>query len=246
MQKLETKCNIFTYSSLGKGVSMKKIYVIVIAALLLPSLCGCTAEPQMTDPTETTAPACAHNWKNADCFYPKTCTLCNAEEGEIAGHIWDEGKCSVCSMVDAKNNPLWYGAWMHITRDRWDLFTFYPDGTCTITAYYGKPVADYDMEQCVKTAVESLQRQYGDRWEEHADRYHLVKILDYYYVVQMDTRSEDYVVEDSIITIGTIPPLKHLIIINSSVLENGEDDERYVKMDVTYISNLLRKYNEIQ
>lgn len=225
---------------------MKRSLLLFLAALLLLSLCACTAEqPQVTEPTETIAPACVHNWKEADCFYPKTCTLCGATEGEIAAHIWDGDQCSVCGMIDSKNNPLWFGAWMRITKEQWDLFTFYPDGTCSVTKYYGKPVADYDMEQCVRTAVASLQRQYGADWEARvAGRYHLVKILDYYYVVQMETRADTYTIEGNIITIGTIPPLKHMIIINDDVLENGEDDERYIKMDITYVSDLLKAYNE--
>ena len=226
---------------------MKRLALLFLAALLLLSLCACAEEPAPTEPapTESTAPACVHNWKAADCFYPKTCTLCGATEGVMADHSWDGNHCSVCGMINSKNNPLWFGAWMRITKDRWYLYTFYPDATCSVTEYYGKPVADYDMEQCVNAAAESLQKQYGDKWEEQASRrYHLVKILDYYYVVQMETRAETYIVEGNIITIGTIPPVKHMIIINDDVLENGEDDERYIKMDITYVSDLLKAYNE--
>lgn len=38
----------------------------------------------------TWSESCAHNWVDADCDTPKTCSLCGATEGEALGHDWYE------------------------------------------------------------------------------------------------------------------------------------------------------------
>ena len=51
---------------------------------------------------------CKHVWKEATCDTPKTCTECNATEGEAAGHKWQDATCetakvcSVCNKTDGK------------------------------------------------------------------------------------------------------------------------------------------------
>ncbi len=66
---------------------MKKFAVILLAIALLV-LAGCS---------------CKHEWQEADCLNPKTCTLCDKTEGEALGHDWDLATCedpqtcSVCS-----------------------------------------------------------------------------------------------------------------------------------------------------
>lgn len=37
---------------------------------------------------------CEHEWKDADCTTPKTCTLCQATEGEPKGHSWQDATCT--------------------------------------------------------------------------------------------------------------------------------------------------------
>jgi len=224
---------------------MKKTLTMVLVFVMMLGLCACTDAPQATEPSFVCDTE--HIWTDATCKAPKTCTVCATTEGEALAHRYKRGVCTVCKSKDPKGDPLMNGAWMYITKDQWDLFMFYPDGTCSVTQYYGRPVADYDMEKCVKSAAASLQKQYGDLWEEQASsEYHVVKILDYYYVVQMKTHADSYTIEGDIITIGTIPPVKHLIIINDQVLENGENDNRFIKLEVTYISDLWRKYNELK
>ena len=39
--------------------------------------------------------ACQHEWEEATCLTPKTCTLCQATEGEALGHSWEEATCAV-------------------------------------------------------------------------------------------------------------------------------------------------------
>lgn len=70
-----------------------------------------TEEPT-TAPTETEPPACTHNWKNATCQAPKTCTVCGATEGGLAGHSYSGGTCSVCGTADPNYKNLTDGTWI--------------------------------------------------------------------------------------------------------------------------------------
>lgn len=56
---------------------MKKFVVILLAISLLV-LAGCS---------------CKHDWQEADCLNPKTCTLCDKTEGEALGHDWQKATC---------------------------------------------------------------------------------------------------------------------------------------------------------
>ena len=61
---------------------MKKLALLVlVCTLLLLSGCGCE-----------------HEWKEATCTAPKTCTLCQEVEGEALGHTWSNwnvvGSCA--------------------------------------------------------------------------------------------------------------------------------------------------------
>ena len=53
----------------------------------------------------TEGEATGHQWKEATCTDPRTCTLCGATEGEALGHKWehndelDEDICSVCGLT---------------------------------------------------------------------------------------------------------------------------------------------------
>ena len=37
---------------------------------------------------------CEHEWGEATCLTPKTCTLCQTTEGEALGHSWEEATCA--------------------------------------------------------------------------------------------------------------------------------------------------------
>lgn len=58
---------------------MKKISIILTAMLLAVLLVGC---------------GCQHEWIDATCDTPKTCTKCSATEGEALGHNWVEATCT--------------------------------------------------------------------------------------------------------------------------------------------------------
>jgi hypothetical protein len=54
--------------------------------------------PEETTPAVTTPAECVHEWMDATCISPKTCTKCNATEGEASNeHTFEkEYECSVC------------------------------------------------------------------------------------------------------------------------------------------------------
>ena len=37
---------------------------------------------------------CKHEWREATCTEPKTCTLCGETEGEALGHKWSSATCA--------------------------------------------------------------------------------------------------------------------------------------------------------
>lgn len=51
------------------------LLIITVCALMLAS-CGCE-----------------HEWAEASCLTPKTCTLCEQTEGEATGHAWQPADC---------------------------------------------------------------------------------------------------------------------------------------------------------
>ena len=224
---------------------MKKVLPILLVLVLMLSLCACDSEPQTL---ETEKPACeaGHTWVDATCTSSKICSVCGAKEGAALGHSWYDGVCNVCKQKDPDYDPLLSGVWLLIDKQKWNMFDFQPDGTCDVMNILGKPIADYDLTQCVETAVASLKKQYGDDWETYAERkYHVVKIWDYYYVAEFTSRTEEYSIEGDLITVGEIPPVSYLIILGDNSLESGENDSKYSRIDFNYMSNLLIQYQAI-
>ncbi len=60
---------------------------------------------------------CAHTWIDATCELPKTCSLCQATDGEALGHKWDTATCeiaktcSVCKKTDGEALGHKWSAW---------------------------------------------------------------------------------------------------------------------------------------
>ena len=71
---------------------MKKVSLLILVSLiLLLSFASCT----LLDELLGKAPAeCEHEWTEATCAAPKTCTKCNATEGEAAAHDWAAATCT--------------------------------------------------------------------------------------------------------------------------------------------------------
>ena len=74
---------------------MKKFCVAALTAVLCLSLAACGE--------------CKHEWKEADCENPKTCSLCGETEGKALGHDWQGGDCQnpqVCARCGKEGEVL--------------------------------------------------------------------------------------------------------------------------------------------
>lgn len=109
---------------------MKKSFLracLVIALCIL--LAGCQCKHEWSDATcnspktctkcgETEGDPTPHAWNNATCTAPKTCSACNATEGEPWGHKWSDATCTnpmVCSVCgEVSGEPLGH-EWMDAT-----------------------------------------------------------------------------------------------------------------------------------
>ena len=76
---------------------MKKVFIfLILIVLFAAALAGCEK--------------CEHQWVDANCRDPKTCSLCGLEEGKKLGHKWQDATCeepqicTVCNKV--KGEPL--------------------------------------------------------------------------------------------------------------------------------------------
>lgn len=76
--------------------------VMVLALVLLLAGCGCAhewADADCANPKtcsmcqETDGAPLGHSWKAATCTAPKTCENCSATEGDAKGHNWEEATC---------------------------------------------------------------------------------------------------------------------------------------------------------
>ena len=47
-----------------------------------------------------------HSWEDATCKAPKTCSVCDATEGEVGDHSYVDGICSVCGEAEAAEPPV--------------------------------------------------------------------------------------------------------------------------------------------
>lgn len=67
-------------------VSVSRVVLLLILMSLL--LTGCE---------------CRHDWQAADCNTPKTCSKCNATEGEVLDHTWADATCETPKTCTACN-----------------------------------------------------------------------------------------------------------------------------------------------
>ena len=79
-------------------IALASLVLFIVAAILMPT--------------------CEHEWVEATCEAPKTCTLCEATEGEPLGHLWAEATCTeaqVCSVCDATEGEALGHDWVEAT-----------------------------------------------------------------------------------------------------------------------------------
>lgn len=60
------------------GTLRRKVFTLILALALILTLAACQ---------------CKHEWAEADCLNPRTCTKCGETEGEPLGHCWSNATC---------------------------------------------------------------------------------------------------------------------------------------------------------
>lgn len=64
-----------------------------------------------SEPTTEKATECNHNWQEANCTSPKTCTVCGKTEGSAIGHKWQDANyehpktCIICGATEGDPLP---------------------------------------------------------------------------------------------------------------------------------------------
>lgn len=102
---------------------------------------------------------CKHEWTEADCETPKTCTKCGETEGEPLGHRWAEATCAeakhceVCGKTEGE--PL-----QHTLTEA----NYQQAATCTVCgAEVGEPLEAYFEKMGVEINVTELGVPYNNK-----------------------------------------------------------------------------------
>lgn len=109
----------------------RKIFIpaLILAMVLLLAGCGCEhewAEANCETPKtctlcqETEGAPLGHTWAAATCSAPKTCETCAATEGEALGHTWVDATCLVpkqCSTCHETEGEALGHSWLDATTD---------------------------------------------------------------------------------------------------------------------------------
>ena len=100
---------------------MKNALIIVVSAILLFSLSGCGCNHQWQNASCTSPVTCSscgekagtpigHYWTDPSCVQGKTCIICNTTEGTPTGHTWIEATCTApktCSICQlSEGDPV--------------------------------------------------------------------------------------------------------------------------------------------
>ena len=129
------------YRSIGRT-----IITALIFSALLTALTGCGHEHNWAEATCTEPKTCTecgktegeplgHKWKEATCTEAKTCSVCGETEGEPLGHKWKEATCTeakTCSVCgETEGEPLGH---------KWQEATCTKPKTCSVCgATEGEP-----------------------------------------------------------------------------------------------------------
>lgn len=84
---------------------MKRVSIVLLGILLCVLLAGCKCEHEWAEATCTEPKTCTkcketegeplgHNWKAATCEEPETCMRCGETRGTAKGHTWKEATCT--------------------------------------------------------------------------------------------------------------------------------------------------------
>lgn len=140
---------------------MNKTFALLAILGLLLGLCACGAEPTVPAtttaapvPTTTAEAGCVHQYADADCVTPKTCTLCGHTRGKALGHDYAEGVCTRCGAEDADYVPLFSSLWVAVASSgdgsaiEEVTLLFEPDGaSCSLFSVVYHRLSDVPEEQ---------------------------------------------------------------------------------------------------
>ena len=74
---------------------MKKIIIFLMCVVICSLFAACGTDTTATGSgDDQTTPVHAHEWIEASCTKPKTCTTCGETAGEAAGHDWRAATCT--------------------------------------------------------------------------------------------------------------------------------------------------------
>lgn len=111
---------------------MKKkitLLALVLCCVLVLAGCGCEHEWVEADCVtpktcslceETEGEALGHTWEDADCLNPKTCAECGETEGEALGHTWIDATCAApktCEVCGETEGEALEHTWIDATTE---------------------------------------------------------------------------------------------------------------------------------
>ena len=110
---------------------MKKIICAVLLFAMALSFCACGCNHQWQDATCTAPKTCTacgetegspagHSWADATCAAPKTCTVCSVTEGNTLAHTWADATCDApktCTVCTATEGEALVHTWVDATCD---------------------------------------------------------------------------------------------------------------------------------
>ena len=108
---------------------MKKTIFALLCLIIALMLCSCCLSHEWADATceapmtctkcgKTEGEALGHTWQDANCVTPKTCTVCSATEGEPLGHTFADATCEApmtCTMCSVTEGDALGHTWADAT-----------------------------------------------------------------------------------------------------------------------------------
>ena len=118
--KLDAVAETCTGTGLTEGKKCTDCEEILIEQKSIPALghnwsdADCDTPKTCSRCQVTEGNALGHNWSDADCYTPKTCSRCQATEGNALGHNWSDADCDTpktCSRCQATEGNALGHAW---------------------------------------------------------------------------------------------------------------------------------------
>jgi len=152
---------------------MKKLFTLLMLLLLIFALSACSCKHEWTDATcdapktctlcgETEGEPLSHNWIDATCTQYKTCTLCNAKEGALLEHTWEDAE-NLCFQICAVCGGLGGEEKEH----QWEEATCTRPKTCTVCGKSEGSCAPHTSLSAMDTSGEKIRIQCSCGAEEH-------------------------------------------------------------------------------